>query len=1110
MNGHRPKTWGARHKAGGSRWLPALLALALLSPSALADDAFETEIRPLLVERCQGCHGPDKQWGSLRLDSRSALLEGGDTGPAIEPGDPEASLLIEAVRKTGDLAMPPKGKLSPEEVAALERWVAAGAPWTDEAATASDPKESWAAHWAFQPVADFPVPTASDPSWNRTPVDAFIRAGLDAAGLPPSPEADRRTLIRRLTFGLTGLPPTMEDVRAFEADESPDAYEKLVDRLLASKAYGEHWGRRWLDVARYSDSKGYVYAREQRFFVQAPAYRDWVVRAFNEDMPFDRFLVAQIAADKAFPDRPADAAAMGFLTVGRRFLGVARDVIDDRIDVVTRGTMGLTVACARCHDHKYDPIPTADYYSLYGVFMNCTERLARVGDAPPGGQPAEEFESELDKRAKAMSEGMAKAREDAATRARGKIVDYLMAQLDMSVVPQQGFDIIVAPDDLIPETARRWQAYLEARANADDPIFRPWRRLAAIPEAEFPARAAAALAEPSPPDAPGLNPRVASAFATPPATIREAAERYARLLAEVDEQWKATVQADPAATSLPDPDAEALRLVLYAAESPCVVPDEPIVTTEGYFPSSTIDAMWRLQNEVDNLLMQPGAPPFAVAVVDGAELRDPHVFKRGNPATPGDVVPRRFLQVVAGPDALPFRDGSGRLEMARAIVDPTNPLTPRVWVNRVWAGHFGAGLVRTPSDFGLRAEPPSHPELLDWLASRLVEGGWSTKAVHRLIVLSAAYRQGSGPPGDADLRARADQVDPENRLLWRMNPRRLTFEEYRDSMLAASGELDPRMGGRATPLFDGANPRRTLYGQIDRQFLPGVYRTFDFANPDLSTATRSETTVPQQALFALNHPFVADRARTIAAGLPKDRPAEAVARLYERVYRRPPTPAQADAAVAFVVASSDESEPAPPPETLAWSYGFGPVDPAKGPDPAAFAPLPHFDGQGWGGGPNWPDPKLGWARITAEGGHPGDDLARSTYRRWTSPIRGEVAVESTLVHEGAQGDGVRAWLVHNRLGVLKTAPVHDGREDFSATVAVEPGDTIDFVVDIRDNLNSDDHAWAPVVRAVAPEPSTSSAWDARRDFTRPSRRSLGAWEQLAQVLLMSNEFSFVD
>ncbi|WP_165068597.1 PSD1 and planctomycete cytochrome C domain-containing protein [Paludisphaera rhizosphaerae] len=1069
------------------------LTLGLTAANALGDDAFEAQIRPLLVERCQSCHGPDKQKGSLRVDSREALLEGGDNGPAVVAGDPAGSPLIEAVRRSGELKMPPdeKQKLSPEAVAALERWIAAGAPWPKSAATpVTTRKDLWARHWAFQPVVDPPVPKPAETSLIRTPVDAFVQSRLDAAGIPPASEADRRTLIRRVSYDLNGLPPTNDEVAAFVADPDPDAYEKLVDRLLSSPRYGEQWGRLWLDVARYSDTKGYVYAREERFSVPAPAYRDWVVKAFNDDMPYDRFLVDQIAADQS---DPSAAAAMGFLTVGRRFLGVTHDVIDDRIDVVCRGTMGLTVGCARCHDHKYDPIPTADYYSLYGVFMNATERLVRVGDGPLEGQKREAFEAELLKRQEAMRKGMAEARAEAAKRARAKIVDYLLAQLDLASVPQEGFDIVVGKDDVVPAFVRRWTAYLDRQAKADDPIFRPWRQIVAK--------------EPITSAAP-LNPRVASAFATPPASPREAAERYAKLFAEVDEQWQASLKTSADALALPDPDAEALRRVLYAEDSPCLVPDEPIVSTEGYFDTGTIDAMWKLQGEVDRWLIQPQAPPFAVEVVDRADLREARVFRRGSPANQGETVPRRFLRAVAGSDAEPFDHGAGRLDLARAIVDPSNPLTARVWVNRIWARHFGAGLVRTPSDFGIRAEAPSHPEMLDWLASRLVESGWSTKAIHRLIVLSSAYRRRS----DAPTSAKAEAVDPENRLLWKMNPHRLTFEELRDSLLAVSGELDDRMGGRATALFGGSsNRRRTLYGLVDRQFLPGVFRTFDFANPDLHTPSRSETTVPQQALFALNNPFVADRARSLAAKLPKDDFEAGVQRLYEAIYQRPPTSSQSSAAVGFLQSSTAAPEPSPSPESLAWSYGYGAVDPKEGPSTASFTPLPHFDGEGWGGGPKWPDKKLGWARITAEGGHPGDDLKRSIYRRWTSPVRGEVAVASTLVHEEAAGDGVRGWLIHGRRGVLKSAAVHNGREDFSVdSIAVEPGDTLDFVVDIRDGLNNDQHLWAPTIRVVKAEPPSPSAWDAHRDFGGPPPRRLSPWEQLAQVLLMSNEFTFVD
>jgi len=1085
-------------------------AVARAQSSAEVED-FETHVRPVLVERCQSCHGPDKQKGGLRIDSRKMLLEGGDSGPAIEPGKPDDSLLVRAIRRSGDLKMPPKEALPKEQAAVLERWVAGGAPWPEaKAPTAATRKEVWARHWAFQPVAD-PKPPAVDSAWVRNPVDAFIKARLDAEGLAPSPEADRFTLIRRVTYDLTGLPPTAEEVSAFVADPDPDAFAKLVDRLLASKAYGEQWARHWLDVARYSDTKGYVYGREEKFLVQAAPYRDWVVKAFNDDLPYDRFLLDQIAADQANPGDPSALAAMGFLTVGRRFLGVTPDVIDDRIDVVTRGTMGLTVGCARCHDHKFDPIPTADYYSLYGVFQNCTERIAPL-DATAVGDEA--FEKELKKRRDALRETRAASRAEASRRARSRVAEYLFAQLDLSSVPPEGFDVILYEKDLIPGFVRRWRAYMDRTAKVDDPIFRPWRRLAALGEAEFAAKAPDVIRDLSRPGAPPLSPRVAKAFATPPKTLREAAERYGKLFAEVDRLWQESQRSSPAPKTLADPDAEALRLVLYAPdESPCDVPDELMATSETYYSTDAINTLWKLQGDIERwLINSPKAPPYAVAIVDRAEIRDPRIFKRGSTTNLGDEVPRQFLRVVDGPDRKAFSQGSGRLEMARAIVDPSNPFTTRVWVNRIWAHHFGAGLVRTPSDFGIRSEPPSHPELLDWLASRLVAEGWSTKAIHRLVLLSSTYRQRSDGPPDLAARDRASAKDPENRLLGRMNPHRLTFEEVRDSLLAVSGELDRRMGGRAADLFAGPNVRRTIYGLVDRQFVPGVLRVFDFANPDLHIPTRSETTVPQQALFAMNHPFFADRAGALASRLPAD-PDAAVGALYRAIYQRDPTPDQRLAALEFVSTAGVEPVEAAPAATLAWSYGYGPVDPAKGPT-GAFKALPHYDGKAWGGGPSWPDATLGWARITAEGGHPGDDLARSTFRRWTSPVRGEVAIDSTLVHDVAGGDGVRAWVVSSRHGVLKKDVVHNARVDFRVEkIAVEPGDTIDFVVDVRDGLNSDQHLWAPKIRVVSPTAEGTpepSDWDASRDFNGPPTRRLKPWEQLAQVLLMANEFLFVD
>ena len=1076
-------------------------------------DAFEKEVRPLLIARCGKCHGADKAKAGLRLDSRQALIDGGETGPAVAPGRPEDSLLIAAVRHAGDLKMPPDRRLNDEQIAALERWVGAGAPWPESSRPAPDSKaDAWRRHWASRPIGDPAPPAVRAAGWCRNPIDAFVLAGLEAAGLSPSPRADRRTLIRRATYDLTGLPPTPTEVEAFAADPAPDAYEALVDRLLASPHYGERWARHWLDVARYSDTKGYVYAREERFFVQAPAYRDWVVRAFNEDLPYDRFLLLQIAADQAAPGDRAALAAMGFLTLGRRFLGVTHDIIDDRIDVVTRGTMGLTVGCARCHDHKFDPIPTADYYSLYGVFQNSTERLV------PIAEPAvrdEAFEQELLSRERKLQEAMAANRAEASMRARARLADYLLAQRDLSKFPEEGFDQILSKSDLIPAFVRRWESYLAAAARADDPVFRPWRAFAALRDDEFPVRAAAVASELAGPGSPALNPLVARAFQAPPASIREVAGRYVRLFDEADRHWqdlgsRAKAEGSAGPPALPDADEEALRQVLVGPRSPTVVPDEGIVSTEGFFHFEAIEALWRLQGEVERWLIQsPGAPACAVALVDREALREPRIFRRGNPATKGDEVPRRFLSALAGPDRRPFARGSGRLELAQAIVDPGNPLTARVWVNRIWQHHFGAGLVLTPSDFGLRAEAPTHPGLLDWLARRLMAGGWSTKAIHRQILLSAAYQQRADGPADPAARELALKLDPEDRLIWRMTPRRLTFEELRDTLLAVSGGLDRRPGGRAAELFPAGatNPRRSIYGLVDRQFLPGVLRLFDFANPDLHIPRRSETTVPQQALFALNHPFLAERARALAAAASADDPAGRVRQLYRAAYQRDPTEAQRVEALAFLDAAGSEPRPVPPAETLAWQYGYGAIDESAG-TLREFHPLPHFSGTAWGGGPSWPDPALGWVRITALGGHAGNDLQHAAIRRWTAPRDGSVAVKSTAIHDVEAGDGIRVWLLSGRHGVLKSATLHHGRQEIDADpIAVKAGDTLDFVVDFRADLNSDEFDWAPTVRDLS---APSSTWDAARDFAGPPAALLTPWEQLAQVLLLANELMFVD
>ena len=1111
------------------RWMLslALVGHVFATGMCLADEKFspeqfeffESQVRPLLVEHCHKCHGPDKEQAGLRLDSRDAALRGGENGPALVPGQPAASQMIEAVHYTGDNQMPPDGKLADDKIAVLEKWVMLGAPWPVTTSLAETEKlAKQRTHWAFQPVKPVEPPPVSDSDWCRTPVDQFILAKLEHQQLSHSPQADRRTLIRRVTYDLTGLPPTPDEVEAFLQDDSPAAYPQLVERLLASPQYGEQWARHWLDVARYSDTKGYVYAREERVWVHAPAYRDWVVQALNSDLPYDRFLTLQIAADQVAPDDMPSQAAMGFLTLGRRFLGITHDIYDDRIDVVTRGTMGLTASCARCHDHKYDPIPTADYYSLYGVFMNSHESLVAAAEPKEKSEAYLAFEKDLSEKLKTQSETVTAKRLEAADRVRSRLKDYLVAQTELSKYPQEGFDLILATTDTIPALVWRWEAYIAAEMHTGNPVWVPWQRFAQLTPEEFAARSGEIAKTFASPNDTTVNAMVAQSMQLPPTSMREVAERYAALFTEIDKAWKAGVEAaktagSPPPTELPQPEAEALRQVLYSPASPCLIPNESILSTEIYYDSGSVDQLWKLHNDIDRALINnPLAPAYAVTLVEREAIRPNRILRRGNPATKVGFIPRHFLSLIAGAEPTPFAQGSGRMELAQAIVDPTNPLTARVWVNRLWQHHFGTGLVRTPSDFGIRAEIPSHPELLDWLATQLISNGWSTKAIHRLIVNSNSYQQSSRGPTDFPASQRADLLDPENRLLWRANVHRLSWEEFRDTLLVTTGQLDRQIGGRSADLFAGngsANHRRTLYGTVDRQFLPAVLRMFDFANPDLHIPSRSETTVPQQALFSLNHPLMAEKSRAIVthARLSEvEDPSEKLKRLFRVAYQREPTMAQRESALAFLSAEVELPPDTPREETFAWSYGYGELDETAG-QLKSFTPLPFFNGTAWQGGTSWPDATLGWAQLTARGGHPGDDMQHATIRRWTAPRAGRFSVTSKAIHEVAVGDGIRCWIVSNRGGILAKAAIHNRTEDMHVgSVTLEKGDTLDFVVDRNVDFNSEQHFWAPAIHEV----EAPTAWHAEHDFTGPAPVLLTHWEQLAQVLLLSNELMFVD
>ena len=731
----------------GLAWI-IVATTATASPPVSGEALFEAHVRPLLVDRCQKCHGDEKSESGLRLDSLAALMQGGDSGPTIVPGNPKKSLLVSVLKHGGDIEMPPDTLLPGDQIAVVERWIEAGAPWPGEGGSASSPRKTRSgeptaderSHWAFQPLADPPVPevaaagtSAAQPA---NPIDAFVLAKLAEKGLAQVAPADRRTLVRRVTFDVSGLPPAPADVDSFEADQSPDAFALLVERLLASSAYGERWGRHWLDVVRYADTAG------ETADYPAPLawkYRNYVIKAFNDDKPYDVFIREQVAGDllaaTAAPDAFADSVtATGYLAISRRFgfdsVNYMHLTYQDTIDTLGQSVLGLTIGCARCHDHKYDPITAADYYALYGIFKSTT--FAFPGD-------------EQTKRPTDM----------------------------MPLVP---LDLLAA-------------------------LRKPHDEQIAVVDAE----------------------------------IKQAEEAKKPL---VDQQ-----KAEPA--------NEEIKQKIKEADA----------------------AIASLKSKRDGLRF---APPFPTAygVTDG-KGENVKIQKRGEPTRPGEEVPRRFLTVLGG-DPLPTDEpGSGRKHLADWLTRPDNPLTARVIVNRVWQHHFGQGLVTTENDFGIRGTPPSHPELLDWLARQFIEHKWSLKWLHRLVLSSQTYQLSSGP-SDA-----CAAVDPANTLLWRFNRRRLDAEEIRDSLLAVSGRLDTSPGeGHPFPAvntwnFSQHNPfaavydtkKRSVYLMTPRLGRHPFLALFDGADTNASTPERVVTTVPTQALFWMNDPFVHEQSLDFARQL---------------------------------------------------------------------------------------------------------------------------------------------------------------------------------------------------------------------------------------------------
>ena len=1056
---------------------------------------FEKEIRPLLSEKCYSCHGVEKHKAGLRMNSRTSILKGGETGPAAIPGKAAESLMIKAIGYTTDTQMPPKAKLKDAEIASLTKWVNLGMPWpVEKNDVAVEAKKEFhltdeqRAFWSFQPVKAVTPPAVKDAAWAKSEIDRFILAQLEANNLKPAPAADKRALIRRASFDLTGLPPAPDDVQAFVDDKSPDAFAKVVEKLLASPAYGERWGRHWLDVVRYADSRDSRGQGSDGDITDAWRYRDWVVNAFNSDMPYDQFVINQVAGDLIPAKEPGrinvdGLVATGFLSIGEWGNGDAdkekmmTDIVDDQIDVVCRGIMGLTMACARCHDHKFDPLATADYYALAGIFFS-THIIPVPGKKTDGSAmlrtplvPPEEVA-----RINSYKTHVADLEKQI-----GKNTDAAYVEFMKSLLPQTGKYVLAAREFQLAEKSGKkealgafatshglhefalaqWLKLLgsegplpplyplmtkNARDVAGNPGVYSWRgnpdcpnmvintndNVISITTLKLPPKSVSIH--------PGPNNGVAVGWKSPiSGTVRISGKvvdadnvcgdgiawaldhrtaagsvemvsgeipnggaqnfdqaKDAAKLSSVSVQagdmlylivlpkgeytcdsttvdfviakddgsatWNLTadlvaepLQGNPHADHFGNADVwhfadmaeikrtrspaalmagalSALRAAsdMTAAQTaalevqkrvdtasadqkdPLYVeltgPRSPYVVSARddakYLKPETVAEIAKQRAELETLKKNPPPPvPTALAAQEGGVptsahegIKDSHIHIRGLYTKLGDVVPRRFPLVLAGDKQTPLGEitkTSGRLELAKWLARPEHPLTGRVMVNRIWQYHFGEGIVRSASNFGKLGERPSHPELLDYLAKKFIDGGWSVKAMHRAIMLSSAYQQSS----EAD--PATQKADPDNKFFGRMNRRRLEAEALRDSLLSAAGTLDKTMGGMAdkNPL----TARRMLYLMTTRSDRSSFGPLFDAADAAAQIPKRTISTVAPQALFMLNHNFVLDQTAALVKRLQAAKDDESrVAQAYALLYARPPEPAEKTIALEFL------------------------------------------------------------------------------------------------------------------------------------------------------------------------------------------------------------------
>ena len=906
-------------------WVALLISLPLVAADerAKSPEYFETKIRPILASNCYTCHTNTKM-GGLRLDSRDSILKGGASGPAVIPGDADKSRIMERVRHSDEkIRMPMGGKLKKEEIDVLAAWIQAGALWPATPKVAAPPAKSGGQYviapeqrnfWSFRPLAKPPIPVVKDAAWAKTDIDRFILARLESENLKPVAAADRRTLLRRVTLDLTGLPPTPEEVEAFEKDTSADAFAKVVDRLLASPRYGERWGRWWLDVARYGEDDYRSLDPKRRGLNPYPNafhYRDWVIKAVNDDLPYDQFVKAQLAADLLEEKvRARMLPALGFLGLGPWYydngaVEITRaDERHDRVDAVSRGFLGLTVACARCHDHKYDPVPTRDYYALAGVFVNTVYH-----EYPTVPKSVVEEQKKLDKlienKEKLLGEFMSTERNQLAESLALQASKYMRAAWKVSGEPKEDLARVADDEKLDYELLDRWVKFL-AKPPKFYPYLTDWQKMIAKGG--------------SPVEARKLAEQFQSLLLDVMFARKEIKEENEIIEAKALPGTKKKKKANLPNEFITNDDfcpGCGLELKSLPVEQNNLWTDvfqrdlqdgfDPAQTTDRIRPGLLVFNGWSLEKRLsaerleyiralrtDLEAMRKTASPKFPYIHGVAEAEQPGNLKlalRGNPFNSGPEVPRGFLAVLSTKPE-PFSKGSGRLELAERII--AQPLALRVIVNRIWKGHFGTGLVDTPSNFGVTGERPSHPELLEYLAGFFAANGMSVKKLHREILLSAVYQLGH------DSSQVNFEKDSGNRLYWQASRRRLDAEQIRDSMLFVSGALDRRIGGPSADLTPSYK-RRTVYARVSRYRLDEYLQLFDFPSPNFSSEKRHTTTVPLQRLFFMNSDFVQRQAEALAQRVADaGDQAERIRKAYRLLFGRTPSEAELQAGLEFL------------------------------------------------------------------------------------------------------------------------------------------------------------------------------------------------------------------